>query len=66
MVANQRLDAIHIIAKDTYQRAKEAEAKAQAAKEKAASHAIENYKHTKEFKDEVGEAIINAYLKGFV
>lgn len=31
----------------------------------ATSCAIENYKNSKEFKNEVGEAILDSYLKGF-
>lgn len=70
MVANQRLDAVHVIAKDTDRRAKEAEAeaKAQATKEKvalAASRTIEDFKNSEDFKDKVGEAILDDYLKGF-
>lgn len=66
MVANQRLDAVHAIAKDIDRRAKEAEAKAQTIEEKAVSvtsHTIKNFKNSEDFKDKVGEAILNAYLK---
>lgn len=63
MVAKQRLDAVHAIAKDIHRRAKEAKVKAQAMEEKAAlvaSRTVEDFKNYEDFKDEVGGAILHA------
>lgn len=71
ILANQRLGLAHAIAKDNNNRAKEVEAKACTVKEKVtliasvASLAIKNFKNSEDFKNGVGEAIYNAYLKGF-
>lgn len=67
-MANQRLNAELDLAKDADRRAKEAKAKAHAIEEKMAleaSHAIKDFKSLEDFKTEVGEAMFDAYLKGF-
>lgn len=56
------------LAKEANWRAKEAEVKTPAVKEKATlvvSCAIENFKGLGDFKNELGEALYDAYLKGF-
>lgn len=68
ILANQKLHIAHALAKDTNGRAKEVEAKAHATEEKGASvasWAIQDYKNFENFKSKVGEAIYDAYLKGF-
>lgn len=57
------------LAKDADRGAKEVEAKAHAMEEKivsTASRAIEDFKSSEDFKTEVGDAVYNVYMKGFI
>lgn len=69
MLTNQRLDATQVICQQIEEKAKATEAKAKEAKVNVAStgmQAIEEFKGSKDFRNEIKEVTYDAFLKGFV
>lgn len=67
-LTNQRLDVAQAFIQDTEVKIKAVEDRTKVAEAEvisAASQAIESYKNTHDFKNEVGKATYDAYLKGF-